>query len=534
MILSRPAVSFVLLFTITMACHPEPPTALDLSAVPLIPQPVSVTATGSSFTLTPQTAIYTAGVSDELPAIAQHLSDYLTPATGLQLPVIRAEAPPESGHIYLSLNDEGRELGEEGYELVVTEEQIQLTAHQPAGLFRGLQTLRQLLPAAVEERNPQSGPWEVATGTIRDAPTYSYRGAMLDVARHFFGPDEVKQYIDYLAHYKMNALHLHLSDDQGWRIEIKSWPELTNRGGSIEVGGTEGGYYTQEQYSDLVAYAQDRYITIVPEIDMPGHTNAALASYPELNCNEAEVPELYDGIEVGFSTLCTDKEITYQFVDDVIGELADLTPSPYIHIGGDESHATPKEDYVPFVNRVQEIVESHGKRVIGWDEIAEATVVPGAVAQYWAEADNARAAVAQGAQIIVSPATRAYLDMQYDSTTELGLHWAAYVEVDSAYDWDPATLVEGVSQEDILGIEAPLWTETITNLDELEYMAFPRLVGLAEIGWSPASVRNWDTYKARLGRHKSRFEAMDINYYASPLVPWSDTGVRDSAMSASR
>ena len=489
--------------------------------MPLIPQPVSLTATGSAFRLTPQTVIYTSDDSEELLAIGEQLTDYLRPATGFELPVEAGTEPPESGHIYLTLTEEEDDLGEEGYELTITEEQVRVAAARPAGVFWGLQTLRQLLPAAIEEDRPaQDGVWEIASGTIRDVPTYAYRGTMLDVARHFFGPDDVKQYIDYLVRYKMNVLHLHLSDDQGWRIEIKSWPKLATYGGSTAVNGDPGGHYTQEQYTDLVKYAQDRYVTIVPEIDMPGHTNAALTSYPELNCS-GKPAELYTGIEVGFSTLCTDREITYQFVEDVVSELAALTPGPYLHIGGDESNATPKKDYIPFVNRVQEIVRAHGKQVIGWDEIAEATIIPGAVAQYWAEAENAEAAVEQGAQVIISPANRAYLDMQYNSTTELGLHWAGYVEVDQAYDWDPATLVEGISQEDILGIEAPLWTETVSNLDELEYMVFPRLLGLAEIGWSPASARNWESYKVRLGRQQARFEAMDVNYYASPLVPWT-------------
>ncbi len=502
-------------------CTPERPTALDLAAIPFIPQPVSVTATGSSFRLTPETVIYTDGASDELTQIAQHLTNYLRPATGFQLPVETTNASPEAGHIYLILSEEDRGLGEEGYESTITEDQIRLTATQPAGLFWGLQTLLQALPPAVEEGSLQTGPWEVATGNIRDVPTYAYRGAMLDVARHFFGPDDVKQYIDYLVRYKMNALHLHLSDDQGWRIEIKSWPKLTSVGGSTAVGGGSGGYYTQEEYADLVQYAQDRYVTVVPEIDVPGHTNAALAAYPELNCDD-KAPELYTGTEVGFSTLCTDKEVTYQFIDDVLGELAALTPGPYLHIGGDESHATAPEDYVPFMNRVQEVVQSHGKRVIGWDEIATATLVPNAVAQYWDAPENALAAVEQGAKLIVSPANRSYLDMQYDSTTELGLHWAGYVEVQQSYDWDPATLVEGIAEENILGIEAPLWTETITTLDELEYMVFPRLLGLAEIGWSPAAVRNWGDYRERLGKHAARLEAMNINYYASTQVPWAD------------
>jgi hexosaminidase len=320
----------------------------------------------------------------------------------------------------------------------------------------------------------------------------------------------------------MNVLHLHLSDDQGWRIEIKSWPELAKHGGSTQVGGGKSGYYTQEQYSDIVNYAKDRYITIVPEIDMPGHTNAALASYPELNCS-GKATDLYTGTDVGFSSLCTNLDITYKFIDDVVRELALITPGPYIHIGGDESHSTKIEDYIPFINKVQDIVLAHGKQVLGWDDIAISSLKPNVVAQHWANVTNANMAVSQGARILMSPATKAYLDMQYDKSTKLGLHWAAYIEVDSAYIWDPATLIPGVAKENILGIEAALWTETITNMKDLEYMVFPRLPGFAEIGWSPSSGRNWSEYKMRLGKQGDRFKAMGINYYKSGKVPWEGT-----------
>jgi len=288
------------------------------------------------------------------------------------------------------------------------------------------------------------------------------------------------------------------------------------------VGGGEGGFYTQEQYKDLVKYAQDRFIMIVPEIDIPGHTNAALAAYPELNCNEKDPnPKPYNGIEVGFSTLCTSKEITYKFVDDVMRELAALTPGPYLHMGGDESHVTPMEDYIPFVERVQDIIQSHGKQMIGWDEVTNAKLKPASVAQYWAKAEYAQSAAKQGAKLIMSPAKYAYLDMQYDSTSKYGLHWAAYIEIDSAYNWEPSTMVPGVTQADILGIEAPMWTETIDNMDALEYMAFPRLPGIAEIGWSPKSVRNWEGYRKRLGQHGKRMEAMGIGYYPSKQIEWA-------------
>ncbi|MEK6482173.1 beta-N-acetylhexosaminidase [Catalinimonas sp. 4WD22] len=505
---------------IFMSCasEKEMPTT-DLSQEILIPKPVSVTATNSAFELTAETGIRIQGESEELRKNAQYLADKLKPATGFELAVQTSEGENQGGHIYLSTDANDDQLGEEGYELNITEDAINLKANTGEGVFRGMQTLFQLLPTSIEMETAQQGPWYISSGTIRDYPEYGYRGVMLDVARHFFAPEDVKQYLDYIAYYKMNAMHLHLSDDQGWRIEIKSWPKLTEVGGSSEVGGGEGGFYTQDDYAEIVAYAADRYITIVPEIDMPGHTNAALASYPELNCDN-QVRELYTGIEVGFSTLCTDKEVVYEFIDDVVGELAELTPGPYIHIGGDESHVTPMEDYIPFINRAQEIVTSHGKQVMGWDEIANAELVENAVVQYWAEAENAQKAVEQGAKVLMSPAVKAYMDMQYDSTTQYGLHWAAYIEVDSAYIWDPAALEEGIAKENIIGIEAPLWTETITNLDELEYMVFPRLPGYAEIGWTAAGERNWDEYKERLAAQKSRFEAMDINYYPSPFVPW--------------
>lgn len=513
----------VLPFLFLVSCREEQPITMDLAQENLIPKPVSLTPSGSAFTINAETGVFAGTGGEGATAVAEYLVDLLNPATGFELAVQTAESAPKDNYIFLDLSADDAELGAEGYELDITAGGVIIVANQPAGLFYGVQTLRQLLPPEIELDTPQPGPWLVATGAIRDYPDYAYRGAMLDVARHFFSVDDVKRFIDFLAAYKMNYLHLHLSDDQGWRIEIKSWPNLAEHGGSTEVGGGEGGYYTQEDFAGIVQYAQDRFITIVPEIDMPGHTNAALASYPELNC-DGKAPELYTGIEVGFSTLCTDKEVVYKFVDDVVREITALTPGPYFHVGGDESHVTPLEDYIPFINRAQEIVQSHGKQMMGWDEVVNADLDPTSVAQYWAEAEHAQRAVEQGAKVLMSPAVKAYMDMQYDSTSPLGLHWAAYIEIDSAYLWTPEEMVEGVDKDDILGIEAPLWTETITNIDELEYMVFPRLPGYAEIGWTPASMRNWEEYKVRLGKQKARFEAMDIDYYASKLVHWANDG----------
>jgi len=384
----------------------------------IIPKPQSVVSTGKKFILTKTVGIFIEPNSEEVKSIADYLAGKLRPSTGFAFPVMEIVDDITPGSIVIFKSKAGLESGED-YELNISEDVIKLSSSTNAGLFRGVQTIRQLLPPAVESSQLQTDvAWTMPTGTIHDFPNYQWRGMMLDVSRHFFSVDEVKRLIDEMAYYKLNVFHWHLSDDQGWRIEIKSWPNLTAHGGTTQVGGGMGGFYTQEQYKDVVKYAQERYITVVPEIDMPGHTNAALASYPELNCSEQtiklnpgnevkrKVPGLYTGIEVGFSTLCTSKETTYQFIDDVVRELAAITPGPYLHIGGDESHATKKEDYIPFVKRVQEIVTKHGKKVVGWDEIAISSLAPNAMAQVWAKAENGKLAIAQGAKLIMSPASK--------------------------------------------------------------------------------------------------------------------------------
>ncbi|HAL55124.1 MAG TPA: beta-N-acetylhexosaminidase, partial [Bacteroidetes bacterium] len=421
------------------------------------------------------------------------------------------------GSIFLTTKGGDPTLGEEGYLLTISPDLVTVQAHQPAGLCRGIQTIRQLLPAAIERPSVQPGPWGMAVVTIRDHPRFVWRGAMLDVARHFFSVTDVRRFIDLIEYYKMNRLHLHLSDDQGWRLEVHSWPRLATYGGSTQVGGGRGGYYTQSEYSDIVTYAQRRHITVVPEIDMPGHTNAALASYAVLNCDGVARP-LYTGIGVGFSSLCVSKETTYTFIDDVIRELAILTPGPFIHIGGDEAPGS-QADYSRFVERVQTIVQRHGKQMIGWEEIAQARLHSSSIAQHW-YSSLAQRAVQQGSKVIMSPASRAYLDMKYDNATPLGQVWAGVIDVEKAYTWDPASQVSGVTEASILGIEAPLWTETLQTISDIEYMTLPRLAGYAEIGWSPLAGRNWDEYKTRLGSHGPRLTAMGVNFYKSAQVPW--------------
>ena len=502
----------------------------------VVPAPVSTVADGGAFILKENASIGTESSGESLEGVAAYLAGLLKPATGFGFST--AEKPADAT-ILLKLSD-SEEFGEEGYKLNISSEQITIIAKKPAGIFYGIQTLRQLFPKEIEASTIQTREWEIATGEISDKPSYGWRGSMLDVARHFFPMADVKRYMDLISMYKMNRLHLHLSDDQGWRIEIKSWPNLAIHGGTTEVGGGKGGYYTQEQYKELIAYAQERFITVIPEIDMPGHINSALASYGELNggtsvpvegapsgpkanpilVRDAQPTPLYTGMEVGFSTLRLEKEVTFRFINDVVRELSAITPGPYFHVGGDEAHVTKKPDYIAFVNKFTEIVKANIKVMIGWEEIAQGNVDGNVIAQHWANPDYARMASEKGARLILSPSPKVYLDMQYDSLSRLGLHWAAYIEADVSYNWDPATQVEGVEASSILGVEAPLWSETIDSMDDIEYLLFPRITAVAEVGWTPAEKRGWESYSNRIGNHGARWSLIGIDYYPSKKITW--------------
>jgi hexosaminidase len=473
----------------------------------LIPKPSSILSTQGEFLFSERTAIQADSSNEEVSLLADFLSAQLQHTTGWNIG--RRATGQGTNRIVLELNEAG--LREEGYELRITEDEVRLLADRPAGLFYAIQTFLQLLPIA------PSGNISLPAVSMRDTPRFVWRGAMLDVARHFFGVAEVKRYIDLIAHYKMNRLHLHLTDDQGWRIEIKSWPRLTEHGGKTQVGGNGGGFYTQEQYSEIVDYARARYVMIIPEIDTPGHTNAALSSYAELNESE-EAPNLYEGTQVGFSTLAVNMEVTYRFLDDVVRELSAITPGPYIHIGGDEAKSTPEADYRKFIKRIQQIIILHGKTTIGWSEIGEAELLPGTIAQHWVGAAY-QGAKEQGAKIILSPANKTYLDMKYDPSTPLGLDWAGYVSVKDSYNWEPGTYMALLEEKDILGIEAPLWGETLVTMKDIEYLAFPRLLSLAELAWSPKG-QGWDDFRHRLGNHGKRMEAKGINFYRAPEIDW--------------
>ncbi|HEV7811589.1 MAG TPA: beta-N-acetylhexosaminidase [Leifsonia sp.] len=500
---------------------------------PVVPRPVQAERLEEApFTLAPGARVSVAGQGAA--EVAGLLIAELASDCRRDLSV--AHEPPAYGDIAIVIapDETAEEHRAEGYSLAVTAEGVRIGAATAAGAFWGVQTLRQLVPVECA-----SDPLTIAPVSIHDHPRFGYRGAMLDVARHFFTPDEVKRFIDAIVLLKVNHLHLHLTDDQGWRIHIESWPDLTAHGASTGSDGSAGGFYTQDEFRDLVAYAAERHVTVVPELDMPGHTNAALASYPELTASGV-APELYTGSKVGFSSLLSDDETTKRFLADVIGEVAALTPGPYLHIGGDECLSTSPEDFLSFIEHAAALVAATGKTPAGWHEMGKSAALPaGTVGQYWdfvvprgSSADETLSFVRQGGAVIMSPADVAYLDIVYEEGDRLGQDWAdGPTSIRGAFVWDPARIVPGLGDAHILGVEAPVWTETIATIDEVEEMVFPRLAAVAEVGWSPApadtedveAARDFDTFAPRLAALGEHWTAAGTNFRRVPEIPWRES-----------
>ncbi|WP_235480453.1 family 20 glycosylhydrolase [Leifsonia sp. Leaf264] len=509
----------------------------------IVPQPVSLTTRDRApFELVGESRIIVDGAGAE--AVGEQLASAFRSSTGFELPVIARSAATTDAttdaarhDIALTVAPGSAPIGheQEGYALSTGAHGAALTGDTAEGLFRGIQTLRQLFPPSIESSERVGGfgaRWLAASVDIEDYPRFAYRGAMLDVARHFFDVTDVKRYIDDIALLKTNHLHLHLTDDQGWRIEIDGWPKLTEVGGTSSVNDERGGFYTKADYAELVAYAQRKFITIVPEIDLPGHTNAALASYPELTCS-GQAPALYTGIEVGFSTVCINSEETYRFVSDVVRQVAAMTPGPYLHLGGDESLSTPEADFVRFIERVTADAALTGKTIIGWHEMGAAkNLPPGTIGQYWsftrpqegAEEDTLTF-VQNGGQVILSPADVVYLDMVYETGSPFGQAWAeGPTSVRESYGWKPTRIIDGVDEDQILGIEAPIWTETMHRMQDVEYMAFPRLASVMEIAWSPMAEHDQHDFEAfapRAVAFSERLEAAGITVHRAPDLPWT-------------
>ena len=409
----------------------------------------------------------------------------------------------------------------ERYTLRVGDGEIRATAAEPVGLLHAARTLRQLVvPAATDGSGDGAarGPAVV----VHDAPRYTWRGLSFDVVRHWFGPDDIRAVVDLVAAFKLRVLHLHLTDDQGWRIEIPSRPEL-EKASDNQVGGGTAGYLTVDDYAALQEYAAARYVTIVPEFDMPGHVNAATHVYGALT-SDGLATDAYDGIEVGFSRLWFDNPATEPFLRDVIGDLARMTHGEWVHVGGDEVLTMDHGEFAQFVELAARIVREHGKTPIFWQEGARGPVEPGTLLQYWEpkgeEFERFVAAADAGARFVMSPGNHAYLDMKYTSEHPLGLEWAGTVELRDSYEWEPTAVIDGLPASAVEGVSAAVWTETLTTRDELFSMLLPRLGAVAEVAWAAPDAKDWESFRGRTAAAAPAWSTAGWAFHPTPQVDW--------------
>jgi hexosaminidase len=503
----------------------------------VIPLPVEFEQTSGYFVLGNIDKILINAKQDNVKPLAEYLKAELTvvlmPSVTIE-PMMNKQNTKSSSDSENKVNNQVILLvsddikgGKEAYEITIEEHVLTLVGGSAAGIFRGIQTIKQLLPLLVETKQTvnklnQNTKAALNIGVIKDYPRYEHRGFMLDVARHFYTVDEVKAVIDYLAAYKYNVFHFHLTDDQGWRINIPSWPKLTSIGSNSAVDqiSCEKCFYSLDEYQDIVKYADERFITLIPEIDVPGHVRAALASYPdELYCEGDKPVWPYTGQKVRISSLCFSNPKIYDFFEDVVSEVAKRTTGQYIHVGGDE---TPKwvkhSDYTDFMLKANDIVAKHGKTLVGWtnDLGSVKGLSSDVVGQDWSTnqhcCENTLNMANRGSKIIMSPANKAYLDLKYDENTALGLNWAGYNSIENSYNWNPELMIEGLNSENIIGIEAALWGETIKTMADAQYMIFPRLLSLSEVAWTPQEKRKWPEFLERIENHLKGLKQQGINF----------------------
>lgn len=510
----------------------------------LIPEPVKVEQLPGTFKLNRTTRLITAPSNLD---IARLFAAMIKTPTGFPMPV----SSSGTTGIHLIINKtQNTLLGNEGYTLNVKADRITIAANKPAGLFYGMQTLMQLLPKEIEsEVTVTNRTWTIPCVKITDYPRFGWRGLMLDVSRHYFPKELVKKYINQLAKYKMNVFHWHLTDDQGWRIEIKSLPGLTEVGAwrasrmglwwtrqpkAPDEAADYGGFYTQDDVRDIVKYAQQRFVTILPEIDVPGHSLAALAAYPNLSCTggpfNVNVGNLFYTKED--NALCPGNEDSYSFMDKVLGEVTGLFPGQYIHIGGDECYKGFWKDCVKcqkrmkeenlgtveqlqsyFIKRMEKIVQSKGKKLMGWDEILEGGLAPEATVMSWRGMQGGIEAAKMNHHVVMTPASNCYLDLyQGDPAVEPPTY--AMLTLSSCYNFEPVP--EQIPDPSlILGAQGNLWTESVPNYRQVEYMTWPRAFALSEVFWSQKNRKNWDNFIPRMEQHLERYDAARVNYAKS-------------------
>jgi len=527
------------------------------AATALIPVPNEIKETTGGVELSAASVISYADETARKPA--EMLASYLRPATGFKLPV---EQGNKGSIVFKTTNDSS--LGKEGYAVRSTQ-YVMIEAPTEQGLFYGAQTVRQLLPIEIFSPEKVSVKWTIPGVEIRDMPRFEWRGMHLDVGRHFFAKEDVKSFIDMLAAHKLNTFHWHLTEDQGWRVEIKKYPKLTevgafrdstppygNRGGSD--GKCYGGFYTQQEIREIVAYAAERHITVVPEIDMPGHMAAAVASYPEVG--NTDIPNYNPKVVCRWGVhpyILAPTETSFQFVEDVLEEVCDLFPSKYIHIGGDEA---PKGQWKQsknaqevikreglhnehelqsyFIRRVEKILEKQGRRLIGWDEIREGGLSPNATVMSWRGVNGGIASAKEGHDVVMAPNSHTYFDhYQNPAGAELakGVEFeciGGFLPINKVYSFDPVLpgTLTPEEQKHVLGVQAQLWTEYMKTWDKVEYMAFPRMAALAEVAWTLPENKDYGAFTDRLGPMRARYKAAGLNAYDGefPMPPRSLKG----------
>lgn len=500
----------------------------------IIPMPQNLVQNQGVFKLSSGTSF--GATTDEAKTVAEFFAAKMRNATGYNISV------SDKGNITLTL-DAALDVNDEGYTLDVTSEGVTVKAKTPQGLFYGMQSFMQLLPAEIESAEKASGiAWQAPAVSIKDEPRFGYRGVMLDVCRHFIPVEDIKKQIDVLSLFKINRLHWHLTEDQGWRIEIKKYPKLTEVGSKrIDGEGTEyKGYYTQEEIKEVVKYAQDRFITIVPELEMPGHELAAIAAYPELSCKgEAITPRVIWGVED--IVMCPGKEDMFVFLEDVIKEMVELFPGTYFHVGGDEcpktswkncptcqarikkeglkadgKHTAEERLQSYVITRMEGVLAKYGKKIIGWDEILEGGLSPDATVMSWRGEEGGIASALQDHDVIMTPGGNGmYLDhYQGDSKIE-PVAIGGYTTLEKTYSYNPTpdTLVAMKKDHFVKGVQTNIWTEYLYNVDLVEYRMYPRVLALSEIGWTNVDRKNFDDFARRINNAYVRLDEHAVNYH---------------------
>lgn len=521
--------------------------------VKIIPQPAELITNTGSFVISPKTSLVVASKGDK--ASAAFFNTYLLEYYGFELAVVQ-KASKNSIVLKSIQNIDG--LKGEGYSLKSDKDGVLIEGNSNQGTFYGMQTLIQLLPTE------KSNSLTIASVQVKDEPRFAYRGSMLDVSRHFFPVSFVKKYIDYLALHKMNYFHWHLTEDQGWRIEIKKYPKLTEigskRNGSI-IGRYPGkgsdntpeeGFYTQEEVKDIVKYASDRFVTVIPEIEMPGHSSAAIAAYPMLSCfpnektvipdamiSEKSKQELANGrVKLVqetwgvFTDVYAPTEYTFNFLEDVLDEVMALFPSKYIHVGGDESpkDAWKRSEFCQqlikekglkdehelqsyFIQRMEKYINKNGRTLIGWDEILEGGLAPNAIVMSWRGEAGGIAAAKENHQVIMTPGSHVYLDHS-QTKNEKEVTIGGFTSLEKIYSYEPIPKELNAQQAKyVMGAQGNVWTEYMTNTAKVEYMIFPRLSALSEVLWSPKENKNWPSFQTKIETMKKRYDMWGTNYF---------------------